>query len=59
MALYERFEAELVAEGQVPISLSPCRDALERFALEQWTRGRNAYVSEALARLAREERQAS
>lgn len=59
MALYERFEAELVADGQTPISLSPHRDALERFALAQWARGRNAYVSEALARLAREERQAS
>ncbi|HWB29868.1 MAG TPA: radical SAM protein [Vicinamibacterales bacterium] len=59
LALYERFEAELVAEGRTPVSLSPYRGALERFALEQWARGRNAYIADELARLSREERQAS
>ena len=39
MALFERFEAELIAEGRTPVSVSPHRAALEAFALRQWTAG--------------------
>jgi hypothetical protein len=48
MALYERFEAEIVAEGRVPISLGPYRAALEQFALREWSAGRNAYLHQEL-----------
>jgi uncharacterized protein len=51
MALYERFEAELVSEGRVPISLSPLRGLLEQFALREWAAGRNAYIHQELERL--------
>ena len=51
MALYERFEAEIVAEGRVPISLGPYRAALEQFALREWSAGRNAYLHQEVTRL--------
>ena len=51
MALFSRFEAELVAEGRTPVSISPHRGALEAFALRQWTEGRNAYLHQELPRL--------
>jgi hypothetical protein len=51
MALFERFEAELVAEGKTPLSLSPLRAAVEAFALRQWAAGQSAYVGQELSRL--------
>jgi uncharacterized protein len=51
MALFSRFEAELIAEGRTPLSVSPHRGALEAFALRQWTAGRSAYLHEELPRL--------
>ncbi len=51
MALFERFEAELVAEGQVPLSLSANRPAMEAYAVERWSSGRNAYLHDEIVRL--------
>jgi hypothetical protein len=51
MALFSRFEAELIAEGRTPVSISPHRGALEAYALRQWTAGRNAYLYQELPRL--------
>ena len=50
MALFERFEAEIVAEGRTPISLGPIRHRLEQFALREWAAGRNAYLHQEIAR---------
>ena len=55
MALFERFEAELVAEGRVPISLSPYRAPLEAFALREWSAGRSAYLHQEVERLQQQE----
>lgn len=51
MALFERFEAQLVSEGQVPISLSPYRAHLEAFALREWSAGRSAYLYQEVDRM--------
>jgi uncharacterized protein len=50
MALFARFEAQFVAEGQVPISLSPYRERLEAFALREWAAGRSAYLYQEMER---------
>ena len=55
MALFERFETELVSEGQEPISLSRHRGRLEQFALREWAAGRSAYLHQEVARIQREE----
>jgi uncharacterized protein len=39
MTLFERIEADLVAEGLVPLSLDPRRAALEHTLLETWSTG--------------------
>ena len=51
MALFERFETELLAEGRTPVSVSRHRAALESFALQRWASGQNAYFHQELARL--------
>ena len=51
MALFERFEAELLAAGQAPISLGPYRARLEAFALQEWSAGRSAYLYQELERV--------
>ena len=51
MALFERFEAELLAEGKTPLSVSPRRGLVEAFALRQWSAGQSAYLHQELARL--------
>jgi hypothetical protein len=51
MALFSRFEAELIAEGRTPVSISPHREALESYALRRWTAGQNAYLYQELPRL--------
>jgi uncharacterized protein len=51
MALFERFEAELIAEGHVPISVSRRRGELEAFALRQWASGQPAYLAHEVERL--------
>lgn len=48
-AAYGQQEAELVAEGKVPLSLSPARKRLEQSLLEQWGRGHSAYMSQWLS----------
>jgi radical SAM protein with 4Fe4S-binding SPASM domain len=50
-ALFQRFEAELLAEGLTPVSVSHHRPTLEAFALRQWTVGQSAYLNQELARL--------
>ncbi|HET6958919.1 MAG TPA: radical SAM protein [Vicinamibacterales bacterium] len=50
-ALFERFEGELIAEGLMPVSVGPHRQALEAFAIRRWSAGQSAYLSEELARL--------
>ena len=51
MALYERFERELVSEGRTPISRGPHRQRLEQFALREWAAGRSAYIHQEVARI--------
>lgn len=45
-AAYAQLEAELVAEGKKPVSLSPERKHIEEFLLERWGQGRMAYMAE-------------
>ena len=59
MALFSRFEAELVAEGQVPISLSPYRARVEAFALREWAAGRSAYLQQEVEKVQRQDSGAS
>jgi uncharacterized protein len=59
MALFERFEAQLVAEGHAPMSLSPYRARLEAFALQEWSAGRSAYLYQEVERMQREKAVAS
>jgi radical SAM protein with 4Fe4S-binding SPASM domain len=54
MALFERFEAELLAEGRTPISLGPLRHRLEQFALHEWAAGRSAYLHQEVERARKE-----
>ena len=51
MALFERFEKELIAEGKTPLSSSPLRAAVEAYALRQWASGQSAYLAPELSRL--------
>jgi hypothetical protein len=51
MALFERFERELVAEGHEPISLSRRRGELEAIALRQWAAGQPAYLAQEVERV--------
>jgi uncharacterized protein len=46
MGLYEQFEAELVAEGRKPLSLTAERKRIEQSLLERWSRGDAAYMSQ-------------
>jgi uncharacterized protein len=45
-AAYGRLEAELVAEGKKPLSLSPARKQIEQSLLDRWRHGHTAYMSE-------------
>lgn len=45
-AVYGQLEAELLAEGVLPLTLSPRRAAIERSLLEHWSRGQASYVSQ-------------
>lgn len=53
MALFERFESELVDAGQAPISLGGLREQLEQSAIRSWGAGRNVYLQQEIARLQR------
>ena len=44
--LYGRLEAELVAQGMIPVSLRPERRDLEDAHLQRWAKGQNARMSE-------------
>jgi uncharacterized protein len=48
-ALYEWMEAELLAQGRVPLSLLPVRKTVEKKFIERWTRGNNATIGDVLA----------
>jgi uncharacterized protein len=50
-ALFEQVESELLAAGQLPLSVSHCREELEEIRLEAWMRGRNLTISQCLDRL--------
>jgi uncharacterized protein len=43
--VYETLEAELVAEGKTPLSLSPLRKQVEEYALDRWRLGREVSMS--------------
>lgn len=49
---YERVEAEMLAAGQQPLSLSPMRARLEQFFLSAWESGKNTTLNHALRVLA-------
>jgi uncharacterized protein len=44
-AVYAQLEAELLAEGQKPLSLSPERKHIEHSLLHRWSQGQMAYMS--------------
>lgn len=48
MGLFERVEAQLLAEGLQPISLSPHRKQLEALFIEAWRAGHNTTVAQSL-----------
>lgn len=49
MTLFKRIEAELVAEGLVPLSLDPRRSALEHTLLETWSTGNAVTIKSILS----------
>jgi sulfatase maturation enzyme AslB (radical SAM superfamily) len=55
MALFERFETELIAEGQMPVSTSPHRAALEQYVVSQWANRQNGYLHHEFARQQQQE----
>jgi uncharacterized protein len=52
MAIYAQLEAELVAQGSRPLSLSPERQRIERSMIERWRQGHSAYMFQSLGRTA-------
>lgn len=54
-ALFARLEAELVAEGYVPVSLSARREEMERAFVQAWTAGSNTYMSRLIGAARKEE----
>jgi hypothetical protein len=48
-ALYEWMEAELLAQGMVPLSLLAVRKTIEEKFIERWTLGKNATIGDVLA----------
>jgi uncharacterized protein len=51
MGLFERLEAEMMTAGEIPVSQSPRRPAIEAAILGEWARGDNAVVAQVLRRL--------
>ncbi|MEA3290780.1 MAG: radical SAM protein, partial [Pseudomonadota bacterium] len=49
--LFEHTEQELLEAGEQPVSLSPHREALEQYALREWSAGRSAYLKPELERM--------
>jgi uncharacterized protein len=45
MTMFERLEADLIAAGREPLSVSPDRERLERGYLELWASGQNTTIS--------------
>jgi hypothetical protein len=39
-------EAELLVQGQKPLSRSPARSRIEQIMLDYWRRGRTAYIAQ-------------
>ncbi|HEX2252429.1 MAG TPA: radical SAM protein, partial [Thermoanaerobaculia bacterium] len=54
MRLFEHLEAELVAEGRVPLSLHPLREAVERELVALWAEGGDEPLASVLQRLERD-----
>jgi uncharacterized protein len=52
--LFQGIEAELLAEGRAPLSVSPDRPALEQAMIEAWTRGETVSMAQLLRSSARE-----
>lgn len=48
MGLYQHLESEMVAQGEVPLSLGPARERVERFFLDAWASGHNTTIAHAL-----------
>jgi uncharacterized protein len=46
--LFERVEAQLLANGETPVSLDPRRREWERRAVEAWARGHNTWLAQDL-----------
>ena len=45
-AVYGHLEAELLAEGMQPLSLSPQRKDIEQSLMAGWRQGQTAYMSQ-------------
>jgi uncharacterized protein len=48
--MYTRLEGEMVAQGQLPLSLDPAREAIESAMLGAWRAGTNATIAQLLER---------
>ncbi len=51
MGLFEHFEAELVAAGEAPLSVSPRRAEVETALMTRWSRGQNSTIASVLRQL--------
>jgi uncharacterized protein len=52
--MYTRLEEEMVAAGQLPLSLDPAREAIETAMLAAWRAGTNPLISQLRDRMERE-----
>jgi uncharacterized protein len=55
LGLFERIERELIAAGEVPLSVSPRRAELERRLADEWARGQSPTLARLRRAAAREE----
>jgi uncharacterized protein len=53
-AMYGRLEDEMVAQGQLPLSLDPARQQIETAMLRAWRAGTNVTIAQLRARLDRQ-----
>ena len=44
--VYERLEADLLSQGQLPLSLSPNREIIERQLIDAWSQGQSSHMSQ-------------
>ena len=50
MGLYEHLEAEMIEQGEAPLSLSPDRERVEKSFLDAWSSGQNTSMARVLER---------